>query len=65
VVQFRRGGLDLEKLTYDPDLNTGRALKFKKEPHNRVRMSIAKGFSHPMKTFGNPGLCEGGQLSLG
>jgi hypothetical protein len=40
---------------------TGRALKFKKEPHNRVLMSIAKGFGHPMKTFGNPTLCEGGQ----
>jgi hypothetical protein len=44
---------------------TGRALKFKKEPHNRVLMSIAKGFGHPMKTFGNPSLCEGGQLNLG
>ena len=44
---------------------TGRALKFKKEPHNRVLMSIAKGFGHPMKAFGNPSLCEGGQLNLG
>jgi hypothetical protein len=44
---------------------TGRALQFKKEPHNRVLMSIAKGFGHPMKTFGNPSLCEGGQLNLG
>jgi len=43
---------------------TGRALKFKKEPHNRLLMSIAKGFGHPMKTFGNPSLCEGGELKL-
>jgi len=27
-------------------------------------MSIAKGFGHPMKTFGNPSLCEGGALQL-
>ena len=44
---------------------TGRALKFKKEPHNRLLMSIAQGFGHPMKTFGNPSLCEGGALNLG
>ncbi len=44
---------------------TGRALKFKKEPHNRLLMAIAKGFGHPMKTFGNPSLCEGGALDLG
>jgi hypothetical protein len=44
---------------------TGRALKFKKEPHNRLLMSIAQGFGHPMKTFGNPSLCEGGALKLG
>jgi hypothetical protein len=43
---------------------TGRALKFKKEPHNRLLLSIAKGFGHPMKTFGNPSLCEGGELKL-
>jgi hypothetical protein len=43
---------------------TGRALKFKKEPHNRLLMSIAQGFGHPMKTFGNPSLCEGGALKL-
>ena len=44
---------------------TGRAIKFKKEPHNRLLMSIAQGFGHPMKTFGNPSLCEGGALKLG
>ncbi len=44
---------------------TGRALKFKKEPHNRLLMAIAQGFGHPMKTFGNPTLCEGGALKLG
>jgi hypothetical protein len=43
---------------------TGRAVKFKKEPHNRLLMAIAQGFGHPMKTFGNPSLCEGGALKL-
>jgi hypothetical protein len=43
---------------------TGRALKFKKEPHNRLLMAIAQAFGHPMKTFGNPSLCEGGALKL-
>ena len=44
---------------------TVRAVKFKKEPHNRLLMAIAQGFGHPMKTFGNPTLCEGGALKLG
>ena len=43
----------------------GRALKFNKTPHNRLLMAIAQGFGHPMKTFGNPSLCEGGALKLG
>jgi len=44
---------------------TGRALKFSKAPHNRLLLSIAQGFGHPMRTFGNPSLCEGGALNLG
>jgi hypothetical protein len=44
---------------------TGRALKFNKTPHNRLLMAIAQGFGHPMKTFGNPSLCEEGALKLG
>jgi hypothetical protein len=44
---------------------TGRALKFNKTPHNRLLMAIAQGFGHPMKTFGNPALCEEGALKLG
>jgi hypothetical protein len=44
---------------------TGRALKFNKTPHNRLLMAIAQGFGHPMKTFGNPSLCEEGPLKLG
>ena len=28
-------------------------------------LAIAQGFGHPMKTFGNPTLCEGGALKLG
>lgn len=43
----------------------GRALKFNKTPHNRLLMAIAQGFGHPMKTFGNPALCEEGALKLG
>ena len=43
----------------------GRALKFNKTPHNRLLMAIAQGFGHPMKTFGNPSLCEEGALKLG
>ena len=44
---------------------TSRALKFNKTPHNRLLMAIAQGFGHPMKTFGNPSLCEEGALKLG
>ena len=46
MVQFRGGGFDLEELTHNPDLNTGRAIKFKKKRQDRLLMSIAKGFGH-------------------
>lgn len=43
---------------------TGRALKYNKTPHNRLLLSIAHGFGHKIKTFGNPSLCEEGPLKL-
>lgn len=42
----------------------GRALKFDKVPHNRLLMSLAHGFGHRLKTFGNPSLCGDGPLNL-
>ena len=43
---------------------TGRALKFTKEPHNRLLMAFAHGMGNPLKTFGNPTLCAKGPLPL-
>jgi hypothetical protein len=43
---------------------TGRALKFKKEPHNRLLLAFAHGFGNKLKTFGNPTLCAQGPLPL-
>jgi hypothetical protein len=42
----------------------GRALKFKREPHNRLLMSLAHGFGHEISTFGNPDFCGKGPLGL-
>lgn len=42
----------------------GRALKFDKVPHNRLLLSLAHGFGHRLKTFGNPSLCGDGPLNL-
>ena len=43
----------------------GRALKFPKIAHNRLLLSLAHGFGHDLKTFGNPDYCGDGALSLG
>ena len=43
----------------------GRALDFKSVPHNRLLMSLAHGFGHPIEQFGNPDYCGAGPLSLG
>ncbi len=43
---------------------TGRSLKFDKVAHNRLWMAIAHGAGHPVESFGNPALCEGGPLDL-
>jgi len=45
------------------DFNMGRSLKFKKVPHNRLLLSIAQGFGHEIKTFGNPDFCGDGPLT--
>jgi hypothetical protein len=45
------------------DWQMGRSLKFKREPHNRLLMSLAQGFGHELNTFGNPDYCKDGALS--
>jgi hypothetical protein len=42
----------------------GRSLKLKKEAHNRLLLSLAHGFGHPLERFGNPELSSGGPLIL-
>jgi len=44
---------------------TGQALQLPNVPHNRLMLSLAHGFGHPLKTFGNPKLSAGGPLDLG
>lgn len=46
------------------DFKTGRSLKFKKTPHNRLLLSLAHGFGHRIDKFGNPDFCGGGPLGL-
>ena len=52
------GGLDGIKM--------GRSVKFPKGGvnHNRLLMSLAHGFGHNVKKFGNPDFCGAGPLSL-
>ena len=47
------GGLDFEM---------GQSLNFNKTPHNRLLMSLAHGFGHRIKSFGNANFCGGGVL---
>jgi len=42
----------------------GQAKKFKSVPHNRLLLSLAHGFGHNLKKFGNPDYCGSGPLSL-
>ena len=44
---------------------TGRALQLPNVTHNRLLLSLAHGFGHHLKTFGNPRLSAGGPLDLG
>jgi hypothetical protein len=45
------------------DFRMGRSLKFRREPHNRLLLSLAQGFDHELKTFGNPDHCQDGPLT--
>ena len=40
----------------------GRSLEYKGQPHNRLLLSLAHGFGHHLKTFGNPDYCGDGPL---
>jgi hypothetical protein len=44
--------------------DTGRSLKFEKEPHNRLLLSLAHGMGHDgLEQFGNPDFAKAGPLS--
>ncbi len=43
----------------------GRALHLPNVPHNRLMLSLAHGFGHHLKTFGNTRFSQGGLLDLG
>jgi hypothetical protein len=45
------------------DFRMGRSLKYRKTPHNRLLLSLAHGFGHPIDSFGNPDFCGKGPLS--
>lgn len=40
----------------------GRSLQYDRVPHNRLLLSIAHGFGHPITRFGNPDFCDKGPL---
>ena len=40
----------------------GRAVEYARVPHNRLLMSVAHGFGHQVKQFGNPNFCADGPL---
>jgi hypothetical protein len=42
----------------------GRSLRFNNVAHNRLWLALAASFGHPISTFGNPKLSEGGPLDL-
>ena len=42
----------------------GRSLSCANSAHNRFLLNLAHSVGHPLKTFGNPKLCEGGPLNL-
>jgi len=44
------------------DFRMGRSLKYNKEPHNRLLMSLAHGMGHRVERFGNPAFCGAGPL---
>jgi hypothetical protein len=42
----------------------GQSLKLGRVAHNRLLLSLAHSFGHPLKTFGNPNFCGDGPLVL-
>ena len=44
------------------DFRMGRSVKYPKLPHNRLLLSLAHGFGHQIKRFGNPNFCGDGPL---
>jgi hypothetical protein len=42
----------------------GRAIRYKKIPHNRLLLALAHGFGHRLERFGNPDLSADGFLNL-
>ena len=42
---------------------TGRSLKYRNVPHNRLLLSLAHGFGHEIQAFGNPDMCSDGPLT--
>jgi hypothetical protein len=46
------------------DFKMGRSLKLPRAPHNRLLLSLAHGFGHQIKRFGNADFCGAGPLSL-
>ena len=44
------------------DFKMGRNVKYNKTPHNRLLLSLAHGFGHRVKKFGNPDFCGDGPL---
>jgi hypothetical protein len=45
------------------DFDMGRSVTYpKRTAHNRLLMSLAHGFGHRVKTFGNPNFCGDGPL---
>jgi hypothetical protein len=45
------------------DFKMGRSLKYPRQPHNRLLLSLAHGFGHSLPRFGNPDYCGDGPLS--
>ena len=44
------------------DFRMGRSIKFRRTAHNRLLLSLAHGFGHPIDRFGNPNFCGDGPL---
>jgi hypothetical protein len=45
------------------DFRMGRSIKYPMVAHNRLLLSLARGFGHYIERFGNPHLCDGGPLT--